>query len=157
MYGVLWETICPEMLFSLTITLFAVVPPDKFNSFTNLIFDDVTLKHSIFVFFWRLGAERLVEPSLVSPLRSLLPRCPCDFWEFLVTSQLTVGSRFDRAENAWRLGFVGARTAVESTETRNHNNPGSGTLPGAVLTIDLAQGGKAKEQTLPSKGQRGTT
>ena len=61
------------MLFSLAITLFDVVPPDKFNSFTNLIFNDVTLKHSIFVFFWRLGAERLVEPSLVSPLRSLAP------------------------------------------------------------------------------------
>ena len=100
MYGVIWDTICPEMLFSLAITLFDVVPPDKFNSFTNLIFNDVTLKHSIFVFFWRLGAERLVEPSLVSPLRSLLPRCPRDFWELLVTSQLTVRSRFDRAENA---------------------------------------------------------
>lgn len=70
-----------QMLFPLAITLFDVVPPDKFNSFTNLIFNDVTLKHSIFVFFWRLGAERLVEPSLVSPLRSLLPRCPCDVWE----------------------------------------------------------------------------
>jgi len=75
------KTICPEMLFSLAITLFDVVPPDKFNSFTNLIFNDVTLKHSILVFIWRLGAKRLVEPSLVSLWRSLLPRCPRDVWE----------------------------------------------------------------------------
>ena len=157
MYGVIWETICPEMLFSLAITLFDVAPPDKFNSFTSLIFNDVTLKHSIFVFIWRLGAERLVEPSLVSLLRSLLP-----------VARATSGKRYGDvtahgrvqvwpSRNRVATGLRGARTAAESTGTRNHNNPGSGTLPGAVLTIDLPQGGKAKEQTLTSKGQRGTT
>lgn len=50
------------------------------------LINDVTLKHSIFVFFWRLGAERLVEPSLLSPLRSLLPRCPPDVWEKVCNS-----------------------------------------------------------------------
>ena len=44
------------------------------------------------------------QPSLV-PRRSLLPRCPREVWEragvyLSVTSQLTVESRIDRAENA---------------------------------------------------------
>ena len=45
--------------------------------------------------------------SLV-PRRSLLPRCPREFWELSgrdsVTSQLTVEYRIDRAENALGLG-----------------------------------------------------
>ena len=45
-----------------------------------------------------------MEPSLV-PRRSLLTRCPREVWErtgeyLPVTSQLTVESRIDRAENA---------------------------------------------------------
>ena len=45
------------------------------------------------------------ERSLV-PRRSLLPRCPRKVWEYLfVTSQPTVESRNDRAENAQGLGY----------------------------------------------------
>ena len=48
--------------------------------------------------------RNMASVSLV-PRRSLLPRCPSEVWErageyLSVTSQLTVESRIDRAENA---------------------------------------------------------
>ena len=51
---------------------------------------------------------KLSYTSLV-PSRPLLTRCPCEVWEraggsLLVTSQLTVESRIDQAENAWGQG-----------------------------------------------------
>ena len=52
-----------------------------------------------------------VQDWLVPARRSLLPRCPREVWEgvarvSLSLGDVTVGSRFDQAENAWGLGWA---------------------------------------------------